>query len=44
MTGAWRDTIGDSIVVNPGQFGGSRLAGVWFDPERIGATLRHTLH
>lgn len=44
MTGGWRDAIGESIVVNPGQFGGSRLSGVWFDPKRIGATLRHTLH
>lgn len=44
ISASWRDTIADSIVVNPGQFGSSRLSGVWFDPERIGATLRHTLH
>jgi Icc-related predicted phosphoesterase len=44
VSGAWRDAIGRSIVVNPGQFGNPRLSGVWFDPKRIGETLRHTVH
>lgn len=44
VSGAWRDRIGRSIVVNPGQFGSPRLCGVWFDPARIDETLRHTVH
>lgn len=44
QTGAWSDRIGSTTVVNPGQFGTSRLCAVWFDPERIGDTLRHTVH
>lgn len=44
MTSAWRDRIGRTIVVNPGQFGTSRLCGVWFDPARPAETLRHTVH
>jgi len=43
-SGQWRDSIGDSTIVNPGQFGTSRLCAVWFDPGRIGDTLRHTVH
>jgi Icc-related predicted phosphoesterase len=43
VSGAWRDTIGRTVVVNPGQFGTVRLCGVWFDPRRIGDTLRHTV-
>lgn len=43
VSGAWRDTLGSSTVVNPGQFGSRSIAGVWFDPERPGATLRHTV-
>jgi Icc-related predicted phosphoesterase len=43
ISGAWRDTIGRTVVVNPGQFGTVRLCGVWFDPCRIGETLRHTV-
>jgi len=30
--------------VNPGQFGTSRLCGVWFEPERPAQTLRHTVY
>jgi hypothetical protein len=30
-------------VVNPGQFGTSRLCGVWFDPASPDSTLRHTV-
>lgn len=41
---AYRDAIGTSIIVNPGQFGVALLSGVWFDPERIESTLRHTVH
>ena len=44
VSNAWRDVVGSTVVVNPGQFGTSRLSGVWFSPERIGDTLRHTLH
>jgi Icc-related predicted phosphoesterase len=43
VSGAYRDAIGGSVVVNPGQFGSARLSGVWFDPERPGETVRHTL-
>lgn len=42
VSGAWRDTVGRSIVVNPGQFGSRHVAGVWFDPARPRETLRHT--
>jgi uncharacterized protein len=41
---SYRDTIGQSVVVNPGQFLQSRLSGVWFDPTRPDHTLRHTLY
>jgi uncharacterized protein len=40
---SYRDTIGPTVVVNPGQFGSSRLCGVWFDPRAVGETLRHTV-
>jgi Icc-related predicted phosphoesterase len=41
-SGAWRDAIGRTPVVNPGQFGAVRLGGVWFDPLDPAGTLRHT--
>jgi len=41
---SYRDSIGRTVVVNPGQFGTSRLAGVWFDPADPAGTLRHTLY
>ncbi|MBI1797244.1 MAG: metallophosphoesterase [Candidatus Eisenbacteria bacterium] len=44
ISGAWRDAIGATVVVNPGQFGTDRLCGVRFDPSRPGETLRHTVH
>ena len=44
VSSSYRDTIGGTLVVNPGQFGTSRLCGVWFDPERPAETLRHTVH
>jgi len=44
VSGAWKDTLGRTIVVNPGQFGSPKLCGAWFDPERIGESLRHTVH
>jgi Icc-related predicted phosphoesterase len=44
VSGSWRDTIGATCVVNPGQFGTQRLCGVWFDPRRPTETLRHTVH
>ena len=44
VSGAWRDRVGDTPVVNPGQFGSRQLAGVWFDPRRPAETLRHTVH
>lgn len=40
---SYRDTIGASIVVNPGQFGTSRLCGVWFEPRDVADTLRHSV-
>jgi len=44
VSSSYRDLIGRTIVVNPGQFGTSRLCGVWFDPERVSETLRHTVY
>ena len=44
VSASYRDAIGRTVVVNPGQFGTSRLCGVWFDPERIGDTLAHTVY
>ena len=44
VSGRWRDTVGVTVCVNPGQFGTTRLCGVWFDPRRAAATLRHTAH
>ena len=44
VSSAWRDTLGRTVVVNPGQFGASRLCGVWFDPADLSGTLRHTVH
>lgn len=44
VSGAWRDQLGRTPVVNPGQFGSPRLCGVWFDPEAAGGALRHSVH
>ena len=44
VSGGWRDAIGGTPLVNPGQFGGPRLSGVWFDPRDPHGTLRHTVH
>jgi len=44
FSSSYRDAIGRTVTVNPGQFGSSRLCGVWFDPRRIGETLRHTVY
>jgi Icc-related predicted phosphoesterase len=44
VSSAWRDAIGRTVVVNPGQFGTSRLCGVWFDPARPDESLRHTVY
>lgn len=44
QSNAWHDRIGGTPVVNPGQFGTSRLCAVWFDPGQVGDTLRHTVH
>jgi len=41
---SYRDTIGRTVVVNPGQFGTSRLCGVWFDPDHPAETLRHNVY
>ena len=41
---SYRDVLGRTVVVNPGQFGTSRLCGVWFDPGAPGETLRHTVY
>lgn len=44
VSSRYRDAIGRTVVVNPGQFGQSRLCGVWFDPQRPVDTLRHTVY
>jgi Icc-related predicted phosphoesterase len=44
VSGSYRDTIGRTTAINPGQFGTSRLCGVWFDPAHIEATMAHTVH
>jgi Icc-related predicted phosphoesterase len=44
VSGSYRDAIGDTLTVNPGQFGHSRLCGVWFDPEHPHESVRHTVH
>jgi Icc-related predicted phosphoesterase len=43
VSSKYQDRIGRTPVVNPGQFGTSRLCGVWLDPARPGETLRHTV-
>jgi Icc-related predicted phosphoesterase len=43
VSGRYRDSIGRTVVVNPGQFGTVRLCGVWFDPRRGADSLRHTV-
>lgn len=43
VSGAWRDTVGATVVVNPGQFAGRGVCAVWFDPARPAETLRHTV-
>jgi len=43
VSSSYRDTVGAAVVVNPGQFGTSRLCGVWFDPADPSGTLRHTV-
>jgi len=44
VSSSYRDMIGCTVAVNPGQFGSSRLCGVWFDPARVDETLRHTVY
>ena len=44
VSGSWRDLLGRTPVVNPGQFGSPQLCGAWFDPRQPEATLRHTVH
>lgn len=44
VSGAWRDRIGETVCVNPGQFGQPLVCGVWFDPSDPSGTLRHTVH
>ena len=44
VSSSYRDTIGRTVVVNPGQFGTSRLCGVWFDPAHPETTLRHNVY
>ena len=44
ISGAWRDQLGATTVVNPGQFASPKLSGVWFDPRQPGSSLSHTLH
>lgn len=44
LSSSYRDTLGRTVVVNPGQFGTSRLCGVWFDPAAPAETLAHTVY
>ncbi len=44
VSGAWRDRLGATTCVNPGQFGQARVCGVWFDPGDPAGTLAHTVH
>jgi len=44
VSGTYRDRVGRTTVVNPGQFGSPSVCGVWFDPLRPEETLRHTVH
>lgn len=44
VSSSYRDTIGRTVAVNPGQFGTQRLCGVWLDPARPAETLRHTVY
>jgi len=44
VSASYRDRIGASTIVNPGQFGTPRLCGVWFDPRGLEGSLRHTIY
>lgn len=44
VSGSWRDTVGATVCVNPGQFGQARACGVWFDPTGPAGSLAHTVH
>jgi uncharacterized protein len=44
VSSSYRDTIGRTVTVNPGQFGTQRLCGVWVDPAHAAETLRHTVY
>ncbi len=41
VTGAWQESLGETLCVNPGQ-GTDRLHAVTFDAYRLPQTLRHT--
>jgi Icc-related predicted phosphoesterase len=43
VSSSYRDSIGRTVIVNPGQFGAAEVCGVWFDPRRPAETLRHTV-
>ena len=44
VSASYRDRIGRTVVANPGQFGTSRLCGVWFESTGLGDSLRHTVY
>jgi Icc-related predicted phosphoesterase len=44
VSGTFRDRLDGTVVVNPGQFGTSRLCRAWFDPKAPGETLRHNVY
>lgn len=44
VSGAWRDRLGATPCVNPGQFGQAQVCGVWFDPADPAGSLAHTVH
>jgi len=43
VSSSYRDVVGRTVVVNPGQFGTPQVCRVWFDPRRPAGTLRHTV-
>jgi len=44
ISSSYRDAIGRTAIVNPGQFGTARLCGAWFDPDEIEASLQHHVY
>ena len=43
VSGHYRDRVGKTVVVNPGQFEAKQFCAVIFDPLHIADTMRHTV-